>query len=212
MHELVQRIGTGLVSRLPGFEWLRISRQLRKHLNDGWIGISIEVLPTSKRGIVRLAAHGKVRNDKIEDRHTPFNALLSTADAKEHATITINCDTLLRDSPLIHGFPADDSGVEEFIAGYAAALRQNVIPWLEGHITEELLLRGLSSDNPREWITSDTLTRYPVLLAIHSGRCEWDEFEKIATDFSSYCEKPQGMVHKLYAEAVISGLRQLHSL
>lgn len=211
MDQFTARIGVGLVSNLSGFEWLSSSLQLRKRLNDGWIGISIEVIPTSKRGVVKLAAHGQIRNDEIEDRYTPFNFLLSAVEAKEHATITINCDTLLRNSPLIHGFSIDDPSVEKFIVGYAAELREHVVPWLEGHLTEESLLSGLSSDNPREWITSDRLIRYPVLLAIHSGRGEWAEFERIAEEFSNYCKKPYGLVHKPYAEAVISGLRQLCS-
>jgi hypothetical protein len=211
MDQFTDRIGVGLVANLDGFEWLSSSYQLRKRLDDGWVGISIEVLPASKRGFVKLAAHGHIRNDEIEDRYTSFNSLLTSTDVKEHATLTINCDTLLRNSPLIHGFSSDESSVEQFILGYARELRQHVVPWLEKHVTKESLLRGLSSGNPREWITSDRLTRFPVLLAIHSGSGDWEEFEKIAEEFSKYCEKPHGLVHKPYAEAVIKGLRQLCS-
>ena len=211
MDQLTERIGSGLVSSLPGFEWLSSKFQLRRCTSEGWIGISIEVLPTSNRDIAKLAAHGQVRNDDIEVLYTPFNAHLTKTDAKDHATITINCDSLLKNTPLVHGFRIDDSSVEQFIVEYGRELRDKIVPWLEKHLAERALFDGLSSDNPRDWITSDRLTRFPVLLAILSRRGDWTAFERVAEEFLNYCKKPHGLVHKEYAEAMTAGLRELCS-
>jgi hypothetical protein len=207
MIDYTDTIGRGLAQRLPGFDWSRSESVLRKPTRSGWIGIAIEAMPTSSPDVFKLASHGQIRIDDIERAYSPFDARLTKETAQSHATLVVNCDTLLRESPLIHGFRADPASIACFICDYAKELEDIVIPWLERHSTENSLFEGLSSKNPRQWITSDRLVRFPVLLAILSRRRDWVQYESVAGDFMAFCDKPYAQVHRAHAKAIIEGLR-----
>lgn len=207
MDELTARIGQGLSKQLEGFKFMKSRWQLVKPINDGWQAIEIEVLPTSQPGTAKLAAHGKVRLDRIEETYSPHHPFLNGSEAKTHATVTINCDRLLADSPVVHGFRTDDQSIDVFIGEYANALRTHVLPWLDQYSNEDAVFNGLIDEDPMNWITSDRLTRYPVVMAVLANRNQWDEFDRIAEEFRNYCNSPRTQMYKPLADALASGLR-----
>lgn len=207
MDELTARIGKGLGQRLDGFKFVKSRRQLVRKSEDGWQAIVIDVLPTADPCKRKLAAHAQVRIDRIEETYSPFHPFLKEVEAKTHATITTNCDRLLAETPVIHGFAIDDHSVDSFIIEYANALKTYVMPWLHQYSTEEAIFNGLIDDDPMKWITSDRLTRYPVVLAILANRGEWDEFDRISQEFLTYCESPHAQMYKPLAESLAAGLR-----
>lgn len=207
MDELTARIGKGLSRILVGFKLVKSCWQLVRNTAEGWQAIAIEVLPTANPDKTRLAAHAQVRLDRIEETYSPFHPFLNGAEAKTHATVTTNCDPLLAETKVVHGFAADDQSVDSFIVEYADALRANVLPWLDRYSTEEAVFSGLIDDDPTEWITSDRLTRYPVVLAVLANRGAWDDFDRISREFLSFCESPHALMYKSFAESLATSLR-----
>lgn len=207
MDELTAKIGKSLGQRLDGFKFVKSRRQLVRKTEDGWQAIVIEVLPTADPCKGKLAAHAQVRLDRIEETYSPFHPFLNGTEAKTHATVTTNCDRLLADTSVVHGFSIDDQSVDGFIIEYANALQAYVVPWLNKYSTEEAIFNGLIDDDPTKWITSDRLTRYPVVLAVLANRGAWDEFDRISQEFLSYCESPHAEMYKPLADSLATGLR-----
>jgi len=98
--------------------------------NVGWQAIAIEVIPTASPGVGKLAAAARIRIEALEAIYTPRHLFLKPEDAKAHATLAVNCDGLLKDKTLVHGFNLDSSSVVRFAEKYAAAVESDVIPWL----------------------------------------------------------------------------------
>lgn len=207
MDELTARIGKGLSENLDGFRFVKSRWQLVKPISEGWQAIEIEVMPTSQSGTAKVAAHGQVRIDRIEETYTPFHPFLNGTDAKLHATLTINCDRLLANSSVVHGFKTDEQSIDAFVLEYANALEICVLPWLDEHSDENTVFNGLIDEDPKKWITSDRLARYPVVLSVLANRNEWDAFDRIAQEFQNYCSSPHAQVYKPLADALIAGLR-----
>ncbi|EDL57107.1 hypothetical protein [Gimesia maris] len=208
MDELTARIGKGLSDQLDGFKFVKSRWQLLKSTAEGWQAIEIAVLPTSQQGTAKLAAHGQVRLDRIEETYIPFHPYLSRTEAKTHATVTINCDSLLVDCPVVHEFRTDDQSIDMFIVDFANAIKAHVLPWLDQYSNENAVFVGLIDDDPMRWITSDRLVRYPVLLAVLANRNQWSEFDRIAQEFANYCDLLHAQVYKPLADALISGLKK----
>lgn len=207
MDELTARIGKELSQILDGFRFVKSRWQLVRKVDEGWQAIEIEVLPTANPDKIKLAAHAQVRLDRIEEAYSPFHPFLNGTEAKTHATITTNCDPLLAETNVVHGFAADDESVDSFIVEYADALKTHVLPWLEQYSTEEAVFNGLIDDDPTKWITSDRLTRYPVVLAVLANRGNWDDFDRISQEFLKFCESPHAQMYKPLAESLATGLR-----
>lgn len=207
MDQLTTTIGKGLSEHLQDYKFVKSRQHLIKPTNEGWQAIVLGVLQTSEPGTVKLAAHAQIRLDRIEEQYAPHHPYLSSSEAKMHATLAINCDQLLADSWVVHGFRADDENINLFIDEYANALKLHVLPWLEQYSNEDAVFDGLIDQDPLNWITSDRLTRYPVLMAILADRKQWAEFDRIAEEFADFCNTTHTQVYKPLAEALTSGLR-----
>jgi hypothetical protein len=207
MEELTATLGKALAKRLDGFRFVKSRWHLIRQTEAGWQAIAIEALPTSNPAIAKLAAHGQVRIEALEATYAPHHPFIGTKEVKNHQTLTINCDELLTDKSLVDGFSTDSQHLETFVNDYSAALTRDVLPWLDKYSDENAIYEGLTDDDPMKWITSDRLTRYPVLLTILARRCAWEAFDRVATEFSKYCDQPHAQVYKPIAESIITGLR-----
>jgi len=207
MSDLFLTVAKGIEANLDRFKFLKSRRLLHRSLPNGWQGIAVSLLKTSSPDVMRLATYAQVRIDSLEELYAPHHLFMSAKDAKIHPTITANFDSLLEDKSLANGFRIDDSNVDQFIEDYSAAIQSHLIPWLEKYSTEDAIYEGLSGIDPSNWITSDRLTRYPVLLSILAKRLDWQEFEVIASEFLKYCDKPHAQVYKPLAESLVVGLR-----
>jgi len=208
MSDLFLTVAKGIESNLENFKFLKSRRLLQRSIGIGWQGIAISLLKTSSPDVMKLSAHAQVRIDSLEELYAPHHPFMSSKDAKVHPTLTANCDALLSDRSLADGFQIDDVCVSEFIKNYSNAILSDVMPWLERYSTEEAIYEGLSGSDPSDWITSDRLTRYPVLLSILAKRSDWKSFEIIAAEFLDYCDKPHAQVYKPLAESLVSGLKK----
>lgn len=206
MDELTEKVGKALAGKLSDFQFLKSQWALTRKFKGGWQAIVIEALPTSKAGFAKLSAHGQVRIDALESVYTQYNPYLTDRDAKTHPTVVVNCDELFSDKNIANAFSTDPDDIALFVNVYAEALKCDVVPWLERYSDEQNVYEGLAGSNPEQWITSDRLIRYPVLLTILSKRGDWGEFNKIAEEFTKYCDKPHAQVYRPYAEALIIGL------
>ncbi|SHK46673.1 hypothetical protein SAMN02745181_3855 [Rubritalea squalenifaciens DSM 18772] len=207
MDELTAKIGKALADKLDGFKFVKSQWHLIRKTEVGSQSIVIEVLPTSDPETAKLAAHGHVRIDEIEDGYTPHNPYLTPKDAKAHPTIVVNCDQLLSDKSLANGFRVDEQSINQFVDVYARALEGDVLPWLNKYSDEGNLFENLSGEDPKSWITSDRLIRYPVLLAMLAKKENWARFEQIGEEFLNYCDQPHAQVYKPLAASVIEGLK-----
>jgi hypothetical protein len=207
MNDLFLTLAKGLEGDLDNFKFIKSRRLLQKTFLNGWQGIAISLLKTSNPEVMKLSAYAQIRIDELENLYTPHHTFMSAKDSKVHPTLTANCDSLLTDKSLANGFQIDDSNVSQFIERYSAAIQLDIIPWLEKHSTEDGIYKGLSDSNPLNWVTSDRLTRYPVLLSILAKRSDWDAFEFMATEFLEYCDKPHAQVYKSLATSIINGLK-----
>lgn len=208
MNKLTKDIGERLTNLLDGFSFIASRSALVRTTDVGWQRIAIEVLPSATKGVGKLAAHAQVRVDSLEEIYTPLHPFLSAKDAKHHATLTTNCDLLLRDKALTNGFPTtDELGLSQFVHAYAAALRRDVIPWLDRYSSESEIYDGLIHQDPFGWITSDRLTRYPVLMALLAKQRDWQRFKAIAAEFDDYCNSRHALAYKPLADA----MRGMHS-
>lgn len=208
MDRISEALCRSLVEKLDGFKFVKSKWHLIKKNPDGWQALVIEALPTAAQGVLRLECHGHLRINEIEDIYTPYHLFLTEKDAKNHPTVVVNVDRLLSDKSFIEGFIDDPNCIESFATRYAAALQSDVLPWLDKYSNEELLLEGLIDGDPSKWITSDRLARFPVLLAILAKRKQGGEFDRVANEFLSYCEKPHAQVYKPLADSIISGLKK----
>lgn len=203
MEQYTERIGSLIAERIPGFQFKKREGKLFRVTNNGWQAIAIEVLPTASQGIGKLAAHAQVRHEQIESLYTPHNPFMKPNEAKTHPTLTANCDELLQDKSLVHGFGLDPCSVDAFAEAYAAAIRSDVIPWLEKFSDEQSLFAGLAESDPKKWVTSDRLTRFPVLLAILSKRCDTATFDSVAAEFQEWCKQKHALVYAPLATAML---------
>ena len=208
MNDITIRIGHALAGIADGFRLVRSRSSLIRECDGGWQAVAIQVLATATPEIKKLAAHAQVRIDSLEARYTQYIPYLDARAARVHPTVAINCDTLLRDKSLANGFATDAASVDIFIDAFGEALNRDIVPWLNRYSRESALYDGLASEDPMEWITSDRLTRFPVLLAILSQRNDQKEFERVATAFLEYCTQKHALVHRPLAESIVSGLRK----
>ena len=208
MNDLFLTVAKGIESNLEEFKFLKSRRLLQRPIPAGWQGIAVSLLKTSSPDVMKLAAHAQVRIDNLENLYTHHHPFMNAQDAKVHPTLTVNCDSLLEDKLLANGFQIDSGSVVEFIERYSLAIHSDIIPWLEKHSSEEAIYKGLYDSDPTKWITSDRLTRYPVLLSILAKRLDWESFDKIAAEFTDYCTKPHALVYKPLAESLALGLRK----
>jgi len=202
MDEITSTIGEVLASQLVGFKFVKSRSLLLRTTDAGWQAVAIEALPTGTSGIIKLAAHAQVRVNAIEELYVTLHPFIDAKSAKLHPTLAVNCDTLLGDKKLAHGVPADEASLRSFALNYASDVKENILPWLEKYMTEEALFNGLCDPDPKKWVTSDRLTRYPVLMAILAKRADWPTFDRISAEFAAYCTQRHALVYKPLSDAM----------
>jgi hypothetical protein len=200
--EITAELGRQVASQLPGFSWKNSSGRLHRVTNAGWQAIVIEALTSGTRGFFTVQTFAHVRVDAIEATYLPLHPFVDASAAKLHPTLTANCAHLVRDRSLLGPFQSEALVLKEFIPRYSVELRDSVIPWLEKYSSEDALFAGLIDADPAKWITSDRLSRYPVLMAISARRRDWARFDILKAEFDAYCEERHARVHKPLAEAM----------
>jgi hypothetical protein len=203
MKQFTEQIGMLLAQRLPGFTFKKRESGLIRPTDKGWQAIAIDVLSTASRGVGKLAADARIRIDELERLYTQHHPFLRPQDAKGHATLTMNCDNLLKNKALTHGFNLDGPTIHSFAEVYAQALQADVIPWLEKYSDEQSLYEGLANADPFKWITSDRLTRFPVLMAILAKRGDVKAFDSVASEFEDWCKQKHAIVYVPLAAAML---------
>jgi hypothetical protein len=204
MKKITERIGLVISELLPSFKFQKREGRLYRLTDKGWQAITLEVLPTGSQGIGKLAAHAKVRHEQIESIYTPHHPFLKAMDTKSHATLTANCDGLVHNKALADGFSLEPGAVDSFAESYAGAIKLDVIPWLDQFAEEQGLFAGLSDADPKKWVTSDRLTRFPVLLAILSIRGDTEHFDTVAAEFQEWCKLKHALVYAPLAAAMLN--------
>lgn len=202
MKRITTEMGQLLARQQTGFSWQSSKSRLHRPVDSGWQAIAISTLPTPTAGVVKFAAHAQVRIDALEDMYLPLHPFIGSADASFHPTLVINCDSLLKDRSLAHGFRTEPEVLQTYAIRYAAEIRETIVPWLERYSSEDELLAGLSNPDPKRWVTSDRLIRYPVLMAIFARRGDLVRFIAIRDEFEAYCEQPHAKAYKPLAAAM----------
>lgn len=209
MDDLIHRLGLLMAALLDdGFKYVKSKFSLVKKLNDGAQIITLDLLPSSDSGKVKLAMHAHIRLNNLEDQYGPFHPFLSEKDRKTNSTIAVNCDSLMSDKSLAQSVRIDESNLDEIASRYAKAIKDYVIPFFEKYYLSENLVSSFEQEDPKSWVISDRNTRNLVLLSAYAIESKWEDFDRIASEYLDYCEKPFAQAYKPLAEAVIKGLRK----
>ncbi len=207
MDILIQDIGRTLAGSINGgFKFVKSKLSLVKKEKSGWKGIAINLLSASQPKFVKLALYAQIRIDYLELLYTPHHPFLSAKDARGHATLSVNCDQLFTDKSIVCSFESTKQSVAEAISKYSTAIKNDILPFLDNYFSEDALVSSFINPNPKEWVTSDRLTRYLVLLSVFAQRADWQSFNEFANEFSKYCLQPHAQVYKPLADSVIHGL------
>lgn len=204
MKQYTERIGSLIAEQIPEFQFKKRENRLFRATDTGWQAIALEVLPTATQGFGKLAAHAQVRHDRLEMLYTPHHPYMKPKDATTHPTLTANCDGLLQNKGLVHGFSLDPASVDAFAKAYAAAIKADVIPWLERFTDEQALFAGLADSDPNKRVTAHGITRYPVLMAILASRGDVAGFDSVAFEFQEWCKQKHTLVYAPLAAAMIN--------
>lgn len=202
MDETTSIIGEALASELKGFKFVKSRGHLLRVTDSGWQAVAIHAQRTATPGNIKLAAHAQVRVNAIEEIYVGLHPFVDAKSAKFHPTLVVNCDTLLGDKTLAHGVPSDEVRLRAFALKYASDMKENILPWLEKYMSEEVLFDGLFDPDPKKSVTSDPLTRYPLLMAILARRGDWPTFDRISAEFAAYCTQRHTLVHKPLSDAM----------
>lgn len=202
LKECIELIGIRISAQFPDFQFNKREERLYKTTQTGWQAITIDVLKTRAQDMGKLAAYAHVRHDSLEALYTPYVPNLKPKDAKKHSTVIAYCDNLLKNKELIHGFRLDPISIGIFADRYAAALKEDVFPWLDRFTDEQTLFESLLGSDYKTWILNPR-NRFPVLLAILAKRGDVDQFDKVASEFQDWCKGPQAFVHAPFATATL---------
>lgn len=202
MEQFTKQVGELIAKQIPSFRFDELGRRLHRSTESGWQAIVLEVLPTGSQGVGKLAAHAQVRHEQIESLYTPYHPLIKPKDVKSHATLTVNCDILLKNKTLAHGFRLDTNSINALAERYGEAAKSDVIPWLDKFSDEREIFAGLADEDPKKWVTSDRLARFPVLMAILARRGDTKRFDLVAAEFREWCKQKHAMIHAPLAAAM----------
>ncbi len=204
MEQYTDRIGSLVAKRIPEFQFQKRERRLFRSTDIGWQAVVLKVLPTATRGVGKLAAHAQVRHDRLEALYLPHHLYIEVQDAEMHPTLTVNCDTRLQGKSLVHGFSLEPASVDAFAEEYAEAIKADIMPWLERFSDEQALYDGLASSDPKNWVTSDRLIRFPVLMALLSSRGDASTFDSVASEFQEWCKQKHALVYAPLAVSMLN--------
>lgn len=204
LKQFTERIGSLIAEQIPEFQFKKREGRLFRATDTGWQAIALAVLSTATQGIGKLAAHAQVQHDRLEVLYTPHDAFMKSKDAKTHPTLTANCDGLLQNKDLVHGFSLDPVSVDAFAEAYATAIKADVIPWLDRFTDEQALFAGLADSDPSKRVTAHGITRYPVLMAILASRGDTAGFDAVAFEFQEWCKQKHALVYAPLASAMLN--------
>jgi len=209
MEDLVHKLGLLLASLVgDGFKYVKSRFALVKKLSDGTQAITIDLLPASEPGKFKLAMHAHIRLNVLEEQYGPLHPFLSAKDRKTNPTLAVNCDSLIADKSLTHSFYVDENNLDAIASKFSQAIKDDVIPFFEEYYSVENLVASLEQADPKSWVTSDRNTRSLVLLSAYVLDSKWNEFDRVASEYLEYCEKPFAQAYKPLAQAVVEGLKK----
>jgi len=206
MEDLLRTIGKTIASKLDGYKYQVSNERLIKKTNNGWIAIALDLIKDKRTQTARVDAYAHLRHEKIESIYGLFRARGDARKARNRQTLSKFCLHLFSEG-FEYGFSLNDVDIEEFSDRYASELKKSVIPWLEKYSNEEALYIGFLEDDSQNQITSDPLTRFPVLLSMLKIRNDRSKFEEISKEFLDYCNKDHAKVHMELATSIIEGIR-----
>lgn len=204
MKRYAEQIGLLIAEQIPEFEFQKRESRLYRPTASGWQSIILEVLPSATLGMGKLAAHAQVRHNDLECLYAPFHPYLKPKDAKMHPTLVVNCDSLLKQKNLVHAFSLAPASVLGFAGAYGAAIRADVVPWLDRFTDEKELFHGLKSNDLGSEITSHGTVRFPVLMAILAKRGDTAGFDLTAAEFQDWCKQKHALVYAPLAAAMLN--------
>lgn len=206
MQKYTEQIGLLIAQRIPDFDFQKRDNRLYRATETGWQAIVLEVLPSATQGMGKLAAHAQVRHNDLEALYAPHHPYLKPNEANTHPTLVVNCDSLLKEKELVNAFSLAPASIIAVADGYAAAIKADVIPWLEKFSDEQQLFQGLKSNDLGNKITSHGTVRFPVLMAILAKRGDTTGFKNIDIEFQNWCKQKHSMVYAPLAAAMINML------
>lgn len=190
-----ERIGNFFAGKLDDFAYEPKKSRLVRKFDGGWQAIALSLLQSSQRGTYKISGQAHIRLDNLENVYALHHPYLAVEDFESHQTVARNCDNLIQDKSLVHAFPVEELLSYSFLEKYASALVTDVLPWLEKYSIEDELFAGLVGEDPKSWVTSDRLTRFPVLLSILARRCDQTAFDAVLSEFEKWCQLPFAAVH-----------------
>lgn len=191
-----------------GFRYIKSRFSLVRKVDNGSQIITIDLLPTSSSKHKKVSMFAHIRMDQLEEQYGPFHPFLDEKSRKTNSTVVINCDYLITDKSLTNSIQVDDSTLDQISHIYAKAIQNDVIPFFKEYFSIQSIVKSFERSDPCSWITSDKNTRYLVLLSAYSLESRWDDFDKVASEYLKYCEKPFSRQYSVLAESVINGLRE----
>jgi len=208
MDESIHELGA-LIATFVGadFKYVKSKLALVKTLSDGTQAITLDLLPASEQGKAKLAMNAQIRLNILEDQYGPLHPFLNAKERKTHPTLAVNCDSLFSDKALTQSISIKGSNLEQVASKYSQAIKTDVIPFFEKYYSVENLVASFEQPEPSAWVTSDRNTRYLVLLSAYSIESKWEDFERVASQYLAYCEKPFAQAYYPLAKSVIEGLR-----
>lgn len=209
MDDLTHKLGLLLESFVGnGFKYVKSRFALVKKLSDGTQAITIDLLPASEPRKAKLAMHAHIRLDVLENIYGPFHPYLSAKDRKINPTLVVNCDALFSDKSITSSIFVENDNLNEVAFKFSQAIKTDVFPFFEKYYSLENLVASFEGLAPENWVSSDRNTRNLVLLSAYSNESKWDDFERVASEYMDYCNKPFAQAYKPLAKAVIEGLRK----
>ena len=209
MNELTQEFGKKLADSIGGgYKFVKSKSSLVKKMENGVKSITLDFLPSHEANVVKLAMHAHIRLDELENRYGPYHLYLGLKERKDHPSLVKNCDEVFSNKDLAMSFELDSNKLNEVVTRYAEAIRQDVLPFLDEFYSVDALVASFEQIDPSDWVSSDRLTRYLILLSAYSSRLAWKNYEEVAEEFLEYCSKPHAQAYEKLAESVINGMRE----
>ena len=165
------------------------------------LAIIVDVISTSDPQRYMVTMRMCIRLSVLEAVYVKYNPYITKAKQKQHYTLNINQSGLLPES-----FTEDE--IQLIGKKTWGVVNSEIFPMLEKFSIKSNLIQNLTSEDYNTWITSDRLTRYPILLSNAALEKDQDSFDKYAKEFIEFCQQPFAKVHLPMANSIINGINQ----